>query len=139
MTPTTVSIAYGLLATGVIIVFVVILLGGEVRGDMTLDVERIDMKYLKEPWQVQIETSKKSIVFYLYRNRTRPMTAEFKAMELKQPVKINVKSFNADTIDCQMEFTVEDLLKTGRIAEKYEYTPTNFCSIVIKVDWKQNS
>jgi hypothetical protein len=123
------------IAIVVVIVVIVFATGRNVYGDMDVDVKRIDIKYMKAPWRVTVETSKRSTSFWLSQNRTWPMVAAFKDVSIKAPVEVKVTSPYADRVDCEMVFTADELLMMGRMNEAFEYTPNPFCTLLMAVKW----
>lgn len=132
---------FNIMVAAMIVAFVVTMIvfavGKNVYGDMDVSVERIQIKYMKQPWHVVIESKKKSVTFFMLQNRTRPFTAEFRQIRYDQPVIVSVRNFYADLIDCEMTFTAENMEEAGRLSRWYEYTPNSFCSLRMSVKWNQ--
>lgn len=103
-------------------------------GTVTLTVHRMDFNTTNQPWKVLVGVERRTNFFLYYISNNFPKRVQFKNVREDQTVYLSVRSFRQDLHECDYDFTVTDIIASGRLNISYPYQTLN-CTITMTVFW----
>lgn len=104
------------------------------KGTLTIEVARFTIQF-KDPWRVQIGAGNRFDWFFLSNNTTHPMMVQWDDVPSDEKLYVSASSFGKHQKDCELLFTVDELMNAGVLGVEREYKPHQFCSLVMTVSW----